>query len=118
MNNIVLLKITDNITPYNKTKRAIAEFTLKDGKTKTIYFGMRDSKGTFFDGAPELKKENYIKRHSKMGEDWTTSGIMTPGFLSRFVLWEKKGNAQTEKFLKTLTKIKSVSVDLKQYPVI
>jgi hypothetical protein len=34
------------------------------------------------------KKENYIKRH-KVNEDFTKKGIETPGFLSRFILWNK-----------------------------
>lgn len=116
--SIVSLKITDNNTGKNKTKRAIAEFKLSDGKTKKIYFGMENSRGTFFDGAPELKKLNYIKRHSKMNEDWTQSGIMTPGWLSRFVLWEKPGNKQTLEFLKTKTNIPIISVKLSSLPLL
>jgi hypothetical protein len=34
------------------------------------------------------KKENYIKRH-KVNEDFTKEGLKTPGFLSRFILWNK-----------------------------
>ncbi len=37
----------------------------------------------------EQRKERYIKRHEK-NEDWTkSSGIYTPGWWSRFLLWNK-----------------------------
>jgi hypothetical protein len=38
----------------------------------------------------EQKKINYIKRHSKLNEDWSKSGIDTPGFWSRWLLWNEK----------------------------
>ena len=34
----------------------------------------------------EARKDNYIKRH-QVNEDW--SDVKTPGFLSRFILWNK-----------------------------
>ena len=34
----------------------------------------------------EARKANYIKRH-QVNEDWTD--VTTPGFLSRFILWNK-----------------------------
>ena len=36
------------------------------------------------------QRENYIKRHNSK-ENWGQSGVMTPGWLSRYILWEKKG---------------------------
>ena len=35
------------------------------------------------------QKKNYIARHSA-NEDWTKSGYFTPGFWSRWILWNKK----------------------------
>ena len=35
------------------------------------------------------QKNRYISRHSGMNEDWGKSGIYTPGFWSRWLLWEK-----------------------------
>ena len=34
----------------------------------------------------EARKDNYIKRH-QVNEDW--SDVKTPGFASRFILWNK-----------------------------
>ena len=48
----------------------LSQDTLKliNGKEKIVKFGLNNSGGTFFDGATEDKKENYIARHGKMGE--------------------------------------------------
>ena len=32
-------------------------------------------------------RQRYIARHR--GEDWSRSGVMTPGWLSRHIIWEK-----------------------------
>ena len=83
------------------TKRAKAIYTLDDGKTKTITFGMKNSKGTFYDGATDEKKMLYLNRH-KAREDWTSSGKFSAGFLSRWVLWS--GNTKQD-IIETLSKI-------------
>jgi hypothetical protein len=36
----------------------------------------------------DYRKANYIRRH-KEREDWTKQGIMTAGFWSRYLLWNK-----------------------------
>ena len=62
---------------------------------KTVYFGANKSPGVPYldytlDKNPETKemrKSRYIKRHAKMGEDWSKAGYDTPGFLSRWLLW-------------------------------
>ena len=52
---------------------------------KTIHFG--SPKGfTYIDGASEIKKQNYLKRHS-VNEDWTT---VNAGSLSRYILWNHR----------------------------
>ena len=33
------------------------------------------------------RRQRYIARHR--GENWTREGVMTPGWLSRYILWEK-----------------------------
>ncbi len=35
------------------------------------------------------RKQRYIMRHSNMGEDWNKSGLITKGFWSRWLLWNK-----------------------------
>ena len=57
------LFITDNNTDSNKNKRLIAIFfNSNTGDYKKIYFGLKNSKGTFYDINDENKKKNYIKR--------------------------------------------------------
>lgn len=85
--------VEDNNTGKQPTKRLIAKILLDDGKTKNVYFGMKNSAGTFYDLNDSVKKENYIKRHAKAGEDWTDP--LTAGFWSRWFLWEKYGKVPT-----------------------
>ena len=33
-----------------------------------------------------MRKQNYIKRHSN--EDWSRANLLSPAWLSRFILWE------------------------------
>lgn len=107
------LEIVDNTDPQSN-KRAIAKFTLSNGKTRLVKFGLKKSLGTYYDGEPNKKRMAYLARHSRAGENWNDSGIMTPGWLSRWVLWEKRA-AETENFIKSKLKIKYVSINIKAY---
>jgi len=50
------------------------------------HFG--DSRYEDFTIHKDLKrKANYIARHT--GEDWSRNGLLTPGFWSRWLLWNK-----------------------------
>ena len=100
-------------------KRAKAEFFNKEGKKiKTTAFGMEGSKGTFYDGATEEKKKNYIGRHEKR-EDWTKSGLMTAGFLSRWVLWSERTNAKIKKLISDISGIpvRNIKINLSRIRV-
>jgi hypothetical protein len=80
MININIVKSQKN----TKRGRAIITF-LKSGEIKSVNFGSKRG-FTFFDGADELKKKNYIARHKASGnQDW--SDPLTAGFYSRWVLW-------------------------------
>ena len=46
-----------------------------------IDFGMKQS-NTYVDGATDITRTNYLKRHGK--EDWTQ---INPGSASAFILW-------------------------------
>ena len=105
------ITITDNTG--NKRLKAVIEY--KDGKKKTVSFGMKGSKGTFADGADNKKRLAYIARHSKAGQDWTDP--TTAGYLSRFVLWEFRSNTEIEKFLKKDTGAKNVSVNFSRIKI-
>lgn len=60
--------------------------TLPNGKK--VHFG--DSNYEDFTTHHDInRKMKYIKRHMK-NENWTKTGIDTPGFWSRWILWNKK----------------------------
>ena len=98
-----------SITNNDGVKRLKAVYKFKDGKTKTISFGMKGSAGTFADGASEEKKQAYIARHKKLNEDW--SDRFSAGFLSRWVLWSEKTNQDIKKVLQDKTGIKQISLN-------
>jgi hypothetical protein len=52
---------------------------------KRVYFGATGYED-FTMHKDEKRKEAYIRRHANR-EDWTKSGIDTPGFWSRWYLW-------------------------------
>jgi hypothetical protein len=60
----------------------------KTKRTKTIYFGAAGMED-YTIHKDKARKENYLKRHKGMGEDWSDSGIMTAGYWSRWLLWSK-----------------------------
>lgn len=55
---------------------------------KKINFGSATG-STYIDEGDKKKRTNYIKRHSKLNEDWTKP---SPASLSRFVLWGSSPN--------------------------
>ena len=54
---------------------------------KKIYFGSSNHENYSSGHLDEERKQRYIVRHKK-NEDWTKSGINTPGFWSYHYLWE------------------------------
>lgn len=79
------VEITKSDNPKKKYKIVL---TYDDGKTKTIHIGQAGADDFTKTGDEEAKKR-YISRHKKR-EDWTSSGIKTAGFWSRWLLWNKK----------------------------
>jgi hypothetical protein len=55
---------------------------------KKIYFGS-PSYENYTIHQDDKRKKSYIKRHEAR-EDWSKAGITTPGFWSRWLLWNKK----------------------------
>lgn len=91
-------------------KRLVAEITTK-GKNKPLIRRFGSPSGfTYYDGASNETRNNYLKRHSKLNEDW--NDITTAGALSRWVLWEKRTSGETEKLLKSKFKIQFVKVSI------
>ena len=54
---------------------------------KTVSFGAKNYSDYTLHKDPE-RKQRYIDRHKK-NEDWTKTGIKTPGFYAKHVLWNK-----------------------------
>lgn len=66
------------------------KFTAKLEANKKEYlvkFGAKGYEDYTTHKDPERKKR-YLKRHESR-EDWTVQGVLTPGFWSRWVLWNK-----------------------------
>jgi hypothetical protein len=72
--------------PY-KSDNPEKKFYVITNDNKKVYFGAAGYED-FTTHKDEARKQRYIARHKK-NEDWTKSGIDTPGFWSRFYLWEK-----------------------------
>ena len=62
-----------------------------ENKIKKIHFGSRNSK-TYLDHHDILKRNNYLKRHSALGEDWNA---INAGSLSAFILWGETTDLKT-----------------------
>lgn len=73
--------------PYPSDKPEKKYFIITS-KGKRVYFGASGYEDYTMHKDPK-RKELYIKRHSKMGENWGKSGIDTAGFWSRWLLWNK-----------------------------
>jgi hypothetical protein len=77
-----------SVAKDNKHKY-VATLSDKEGKIHSIKFGAKGYSDYTIHKDSERKKR-YIIRHKKK-EDWTSSGILTPGFWSRWILWNKPG---------------------------
>jgi len=77
-----MLKCIEEIN--EKNKRYKAYFT----NGKTTKFGQSNpKKGTYIDHGDEKLRKNYIKRHLR---DLETNDFTRAGYLSLFLLWNKK----------------------------
>jgi len=72
--------------PY-KSDKPNKKFYIITSKNKKVYFGAAGM-SDFSIHKDESRKLRYIMRHQKK-ENWTKSGIDTPGFWSRWYLWNK-----------------------------
>lgn len=91
INNKLTRVVISRSPKANKKLQAVIYHN--DGRRKTIHFGSskHEDYTTYYKRDQTLaaeRRENYIKRHKKR-EDFSSEGVFTAGFLSRFVLWEK-----------------------------
>ena len=54
---------------------------------RTVHFGAAGYEDYTHHQDPD-RRHLYIQRHRRR-EDWTRSGLLTPGWLSRWLLWER-----------------------------
>ena len=81
-------------------KKYYALFKDKEtGREKRVYFGSAGM-SDFTKHKDSERKERYISRHQKR-ENWTSSGILTAGWWSRWLLWNKPS------FRESLSDVKS-----------
>ena len=97
-----------------KDKRLKAIYYFNDGKTKMVNFGMKGSKGTYYDIVDEKKKKAYISRH-KVNENWSSEGILTAGFLSRWILWFSDDIDDIYDKLVSMIGTKEIFLDIPKY---
>ena len=71
----------------NSEKKLMAIFYDGDKKIKTVHFGASGYTDYIKSGGDDERKKRYIARHSNGKEDWDM--YMTPGSLSRWILWSK-----------------------------
>jgi hypothetical protein len=71
------------------------KFFIITNTNKRIYFGSAGNKDytiyykEYGKEIADKKKNAYIARHSKLNENWGRSGIDTPGFYAKWLLWNK-----------------------------
>ena len=77
-----------SVTKYRgkSPKRYSALFEDSTGHTKKVAFGSRYG-STYIDHHDDLKRRNWKARH-RVRENWDDP--MTPGALSRWLLWERR----------------------------
>ena len=71
----------------NSTKKYMVYEIYDGSRSRIIHFGAAGYED--FTIHKDLKRKgNYIARHTA-AEDWSRSGLLTPGFWSRWLLWNE-----------------------------
>jgi len=84
------------ILKSTKPQKKFMALFIVDGKELITHFGQNGST-TYVEGADELKRLNYLKRH-KIREDWNNP--FSSGSLSRWILWEYRDINEAVKHFK------------------
>ena len=82
------LRLVKIVKSHNKLKKYDAVFLTRDGREKVVSFGATGY-SDFTQHHDEDRKARYLERHGRGHETWSRPD--TPGALSRWVLWNKKG---------------------------
>ena len=70
----------------SRSEKPTKKFKVKIGQ-KTIHFGAK-SMSDFTKNKDVARKQRYLARH-KARENWGITGVLTAGFWSRWLLWNK-----------------------------
>ena len=85
--------------PY-KSDKPNKKYYIITNDNKKVYFGASNY-SDFTIHKDEQRKQRYINRHKKNeSKYWNKSGIDTPSFWSRFLLWEKPSINESYQFIK------------------
>ena len=77
-----------SVTPSDKPdKKLHVKLESESGREKNLHIGAKGM-DDFTKTHDEAQKQRYIERH-RAREDWRLSGLMTSGFWSRWLLWNK-----------------------------
>ena len=77
----------ETVVVIRKSSKADKKYEAVIDGRKTVSFGAKGySDFTLHEGSE--RKQRYIQRHQN-NEDWSKTGINTPGFYAKHVLWNK-----------------------------
>lgn len=85
-------------------KWTVIVYMNNNSKGKTIHFGASGYED-YTIHRDVNRKTNYISRHKKR-ENWNKSGILTAGFWSRWLLWNKPSIQKSIKDIETRFRVK------------
>ena len=77
----------ETVVVIRKSSKADKKYEAIIDDRKTVPFGAKGYSDFTLHKNPE-RKQRYIQRHQK-NEDWSKTGINTPGFYAKHVLWNK-----------------------------
>ena len=77
----------ETVVVIRKSSKADKKYEAVIDGRKTVPFGAKGYSDFTLHKDPE-RKQRYIQRHQN-NEDWSKTGINTPGFYAKHVLWNK-----------------------------
>ena len=77
----------ETLVVIRKSSKADKKYEAVIDGRKTVSFGAKGYSDFTLHKDPE-RKQRYIQRHQN-NEDWSNTGINTPGFYAQHVLWNK-----------------------------
>ena len=77
----------ETVVVIRKSSKADKKYEAVIDGRKTVSFGAKGYSDFTLHKDPE-RKQRYIQRHQN-NEDWSKTGINTPGFYAKHVLWNK-----------------------------